>query len=312
MSTERPALSLAEIDAFDPHGPSARKWCPMCGDDKPKDAAHRSLSVDRETGLWNCFRCGAGGLAREFWSEKPFLPSRERLKNTFSLSTKPAEPETPLLAPVDEARADVWRELWEQTQPLDATLGELYLRKRDVPLETARLAEVKWSSTWRGGAAVVFPIRDRNGELVAIQGRAVKGSAKITYGPKKNGVFEAPITLGNRFCRPCDRAVPTIVLVEAPIDALSLAACGFPALALCGTSGPSWLHLACGLRRVALAFDADAAGDAAAHAIETQISPFGARCFRLRPDGFKDWNEQLLHNGNEELEIFLSEHLLDL
>jgi DNA primase len=100
-------------------------------------------------------------------------------------------------------------------------------------------------------------------------------------------------------------------LVEAPIDALSLAMCGFPSLALCGTSGPSWLHLACGLRRVALAFDADEAGDAAAIAIGAQIAPFGARCQRLRPEGFKDWNEWLMERGTEELEIFLAERLLE-
>jgi len=107
-----------------------------------------------------------------------------------------------------------------------------------------------------------------------------------------------------------DGAVPNIVLTEAPLDALSMALCGFPALALCGTDGPRWLHLACGLKNVALAFDADEAGDQATESIERRLQPFGARCRRLCPPQGKDWNEWLQRDGREVMADWLAAHLL--
>ena len=66
----RPILTLAELRNFDPQAPANRCWCPLCGEDKPRDAAHRCLSFDVTNGHWKCFRCGAGGTLREFWREK--------------------------------------------------------------------------------------------------------------------------------------------------------------------------------------------------------------------------------------------------
>ena len=105
-------------------------------------------------------------------------------------------------------------------------------------------------------------------------------------------------------------ALPAVILTEAPIDALSLAACGFPALALCGTSGPDWLHIVCGLRRVLLAFDADEAGEHAAIAIGDRLQPFGAKCQRLIPPQGKDWNESLIKQGNAALTDWLTAMIL--
>lgn len=320
----RPILSLAEIDAYDPQGPPARKWCPLCGESKPKDAAHRSLSIQRGNGLWKCFRCQASGQAREFWEEKPTFVSREALRRqlhaAFELGPPPSTstPTTlPATAPehsentVPSTPASDWQSRWEMAQPLAGTPGATYLTKRGIPLEVAELAEVRWSPNWSGHGSVVFPIRGQRGETVAAQARAVRGNAKLTGGPKKDGAFFAPIGMGGgRVCSPFDAAVPAVILVEAPIDALSLAACGFPALALCGTSGPHWLRIACGLRRVALAFDADEAGDRAALALEPLLRPFGARCERLRPEGCKDWNEWLLSAATEELKDWLVARLL--
>ena len=294
--TSRPRLTFAEIDAFDPHGPASRKWCPLCGQDKPRDAGHRCLSLDRESGLWKCFRCGAGGRVTEQTPENPSRQfARRRLNEVFSLPDLSLS--IPVERPIDPNSAPAakfdWRTVWENAPSIEKTSGERYLRGRCVSVEAMNWAGLRFCARWAGQASVLFPIRTRSGELLAAQGRAVKGSAKRTHGPKKEGAFFAPVVLGERIFAPLDKRIPSIILVEAPIDALSIASCGFPSLALCGTSGPSWLHLACGLRRVSLAFDADDAGERAARSIEAQISPFGARCERLCPQGFKDWNEWL-------------------
>ena len=321
--SNRPILTMAELDAFDPNSPPGRKWCPLCGQNKPKDAAHRCLSIERSSGLWNCFRCGASGQAREFWVENPAFLAREAKRNSlraaFSLNDSPA---TPAKAPVAlfagvgdvepsySTKVD-WKARWQATELLQGTPGVCYLAKRGIGETTASNANVRWSCDWNGQGAVVFPLQSREDEVVAAQARAVRSTAKLTAGPKKEGAFFAPVTLVNgRVCGPLDVAVPAVIVVEAPIDALSLSTCGFPALALCGTSGPSWLHLACGLRRVALALDADEAGERASTQIAQILQPFGARCERLRPENYKDWNDWLVARGPHELTDWLTARLL--
>lgn len=317
--SSRPVLSLADIDAFDPQGPASRKWCPLCGDAKPKDAAHRCLSVERSSGLWKCFRCGESGQASEFWKQKPASPSRQTqrdaLRAAFGVSNSALKPITAPQRAVspsgDHLPPIEWERRWNSAQSLQNTLGAAYLARRGIDSLSCELAEVRWSPNWSGHPAVVFPIRARGGETVAAQARAVSGDAKLTAGPKKQGAFFASVQMGSgRICGPLDEAVPAVILVEAPIDALSLAVCGFPALALCGTSGPDWLRLACGLRRVALGFDADDAGDKAAQEMEQLLRPFGARCERLRPPNSKDWNEELLQSETENLKDWLAVALM--
>jgi len=91
-----------------------------------------------------------------------------------------------------------------------------------------------------------------------------------------------------------------VVIVEAPIDALSLAAAGVPAIALCGTAIPRWLPSSVAFRRVVLAFDADKAGDEATTKAASEFRTFGCSVERWRPS-LKDWNEVLLAHGSEKL-----------
>ena len=79
------------------------------------------------------------------------------------------------------------------------------------------------------------------------------------------------------------------------IDALSLFLCGLPAIALAGTEGKPWLPDACHGRRVLLALDADVAGDRGSEKLAALLA--GAQCWRLRPEGAKDWNEALCQIG---------------
>jgi DNA primase len=71
-------------------------------------------------------------------------------------------------------------------------------------------------------------------------------------------------------------------------------------VALCGTTLPSWLPAALAFRRIALAFDADSAGDAATAKAASELRAFGCDVERWRPS-VKDWNEVLLTHGPETL-----------
>ena len=84
------------------------------------------------------------------------------------------------------------------------------------------------------------------------------------------------------------------MLVEGPCDALSLAECDVPAVALVGTAAPPWLPQAAAFRRVVVALDADAAGDRAAAGLLDALASFARSVERLRPPTGKDWNDALL------------------
>jgi DNA primase len=126
---------------------------------------------------------------------------------------------------------------------------------------------------------------------VALTARYISDAAPLrmrTLGPAGDGVFAAP----------CARTTPLVAIAEAPIDALSLAAAGVPAIALGGTKNrPAWLRRRLAEHPVLLATDADAAGDIAAQDLARWLS-FGTRCRRLRPPAdCKDWNEVLQARG---------------
>lgn len=158
-------------------------------------------------------------------------------------------------------------------------------------------AGVRFCRRWIGGAAVVFPLYGEpvpNGQqnLMAAQGRHLKGDGKRTAGVLKQGVFASSWRASSgREYSPFDKAAPAVIVCEAPIDALSIAAAGYPALALCGVSAPDWLHRRCAFKRVLLA-------------------SFGARCERLVPEGAKNWNEMLCTTGSENLSQWLAPRVL--
>lgn len=318
-------FSLADLQAFDPQsstrngvssGREHRFLCPLCGDGKPKNNAHRSLCANLESGAWNCKRCKVTGKLTDFWQERPQHNSHEitrrRVAQAFALPELRAD-EAKLQTP---ETANNWRQQLRGLCPLNGTAGAQYLQRRGVVLEAAHVAGARFSANFYGRSAVVFPIRDRSGALVAASGRYIDGrdnpKTRIA-GAKRDGVFLAPVQLpSGRTLQSFDKDAPAIILTEAPIDALSIATAGFPALGLCGTSGAAWLHLACGLKRVLLAFDADDAGDNAAAALTRELTTYGATCERLRPTNGKDWNESLCTFGAVALtELLAASVLLD-
>lgn len=156
-----------------------------------------------------------------------------------------------------------------------------------------------------GRPAMVFPLRDQSGALKGVHARYVderETPKSRTLGDKKSAIFATSDALLP--------ALPALIVTEAPLDALSLALAGYPAIALCGTSAPHWLHRACAFRRVLLAFDGDEAGEAATEKLAPHLASFGARVERLTPEGTKDWNEMLQTAGRDALADWLAERVL--
>ncbi|MBV9322880.1 MAG: toprim domain-containing protein [Chloroflexi bacterium] len=214
-------------------------------------------------------------------------------------------------------RVPAWRRRWEHAVPVAGTPGETYLASRGIPLHIATAAGVRYLERWEhwtrdehgdwhlegSSRRVVFPIVDRVGEQIGIQGRKIvdgeHGEKMLTNG--HGGIFAA----GTAW--PLTEQLERVAVVEAPIDALSLAAAGMVALATQGTSWPEWLPLALAFKKVLLAQDNDApdvagerAGDLAAASMVPALRSYGAEPERLRPKS-KDWNQDLQELGLEQV-----------
>lgn len=298
--SESDPLSLADLERYDPQpqarGDSLHYLCPFCGDDYKRDNAHRKLRV-WPRGAWYCVRCGRRGLLDEHKTPRdaadPLRPRRHRPPPRCA----PPPPREPSPAKMDEdaRKRETLCRLWAAALPLDApeaAQGAAYLAGRGIPLRAAQAARVRFAEDWYGRPSVVFPVQDGAGRLVAAEGRYTDGRADPkgrSAGPKSRGVFEA---------MPGALAADGVTLCEGPITALSVAACGFPALALCGHVVRPWVVRRLALRDVFVSLDwheagAEENGAAACRA----LAALGARAFRLAPPAGNDWNDYLQARG---------------
>lgn len=316
-------LSLSELENFDGRSPSRGKerrfCCPRCGFSKPKDAPHRSLAVNTETGAFYCHRCETKGRLKEFWEEKPKVSkskrARMKLMSHFSISEtnfQTLKPEK--VSEKEESAADNLAEkMLEYQKNFVHSPGEMYLSGRGILTAIAVASGCGFAEKWEHwerenekwkkkgtDRRVIFPVINREEKIVALHTRTIDeeclNSSKITRGNKSDGVF---MTRKNIF------ASKIIAVCEAPIDALALEMCGIPSVAMIGTTAPDWLGLKLSFKNVLIATDADQAGDKAAFNLQRDLMSRGAKIYRLRPRNFKDWSEVLEKLGAEKMSEFL-------
>ncbi len=316
-------LTFDELSAYDSgQGRGAERLfrCPFCG------ATERAFHVNTQTGRFNCKRssCGVKGILREFWTDAPQPRGRAnraaQLRKAFGLDApEMREVAAPTDATAPVADASNWRAQWESAVALDtpsAQPGRDYLSGRAVCLETAIRAGVRFCRNWapspegkiyRGGAAILFPLRDFDGELQAVNGRYLAPDANPkarSGGALGAGAFWAAPSNGFDW-RKCD----ALGTVEGPFDALALGACGAAALAFCGVNLPAWFGRAVAFKAVSIGSDADDAGEVAAANWAREFAVYTRRVSRLRaPDGLKDFGEVLETFGRDWLTAWLREN----
>lgn len=289
--SESDPLSLAELERTGRvwgSGRERRALCPFCGDEHGRDHAHACLAVNVDTGAWTCHRCERSGLLDEHKTKRADDdPLRSRRRPPPRSAPPPREP-----SPAEQAVSrEPLRRMWTAAVPLDApeaAHGAAYLAGRGIPLPVAQDARVRFSVDWYGRPSVVFPVQDGAGRLVAAEGRYTDGRADPkgrSAGPKSSGVFVA---------MPGALAADGVTLCEGPITALSVAACGFPALALCGHVVRPWLVRRLALRAVFVSLDwyEEGTEENGAEACR-DLAALGARPYRLAPPAGNDWSDYL-------------------
>lgn len=285
-------LSLEEIKQYNGHsghgsGKEKRFCCPPCG--KSVTRKHEDMAVNLRTGEYYCHVCKTGGIVREHLENMPPSPAR--------FFPAPPPPEQPKAISTD----DKWRKWVAEAKPITGTPGAAYIESRGLSADVAERAGVRFGTWWKASDegngperfdAVIFPIHNEDGEIVAASARSITGNTKRTKGEKSQGVFmTSPDVLKSE----------RIGVTEAPIDALALAAAGIPAIAMCGTSWPEWLIDALSGRDVLIATDDDKAGNEAAEKLHAELLGLAAPVSRFRPSGGKDWAEVAQRHGLDSI-----------
>jgi hypothetical protein len=176
----------------------------------------------------------------------------------------------------------------DRTLPLCDSPGQQYVESRMVPVNIAHRAGVRFDPDWNGRPAVLVPMYNHKNELCSIHGRylSISGNQNkmFTIGPG-DGMVNVQV----------DDKADHIILVEGLFDALSLAVCGYSALATVGRRA-SWLPEICRGRLVVLAFDNNRPGEDEVKFYKQYLT--GASFYRLTPPAhYKDWNSALTKRG---------------
>lgn len=309
-----PLLTLDELEGYSTgKGNRIERLykCPFCG------AGERAFHLNTRTGAFNCKRssCGIRGVLREFWpqQERASMNTGARARRDTARPFAPAP--QPKVPQPEESDLSNWRAQWNGSlalDALDAGAGWDFLSVRGLPVPVAVATGARFCPNWApspegksysGGAAILYPLRSLDGEVVAVNGRYIQqraGQPKArTGGALQSGAFFAPAFDGRAWISPLDFEAPFVV--EGPADALALACCGVPALAAGGCYLPHWLAGALAFKAPFLSPDADEAGEKALPTWKSEIGPLAPRFRVLRSDSGKDFGEMLQSVGRAEM-----------
>ncbi|MBB4076256.1 twinkle protein [Bartonella fuyuanensis] len=260
--------------------------------------AGQSLSIclsGSKAGLWYDFAEGIGGDLLDLWCEVKGISLSQALEEaraTLNL-TRPK----PFMAPHRSYRRPP-----VPTGHSPQNLVKTYLHKeRHIPLEIIKLYRIG-----EDGKKIIFPFYKPDGTLALVKERLAQAGAKT----KPTAAQCEPILFGWQALFPTDPTTPrttqqgsstdptpfpifsstnrTLVITEGEIDALSLAAYGYPAVSVPfggGSGGKhNWIenefdHLEA-FETIFLATDMDKPGEEAAHEIANRLGRH--RCYRVR------------------------------
>ena len=234
--------------------------CPVCG-------ASRKLYVNEKSGLWICYRCGEKGNSTKLVSHVEGISFREARK--FVLRGSMDRPSRT----VDEIRS-LDREEARDSSSRGVTLPEefipifdrgsrtwtvpTYLKERNISPTVAASFGLGFCKVGRYAGRLILPAHIF-GAVRTFQGRAMGDFVPKYLGP--TGDKKGSILFG------VDEAfgAEDVLIVEGPLDVISLAGKGYTAIGLMGkvaTMSQATLLKKVGIRRAIVMLDSDARRDA--------------------------------------------------
>ncbi len=241
---------------------SGRNWkgcCPFHNEKTPSFYVYEDA--------YHCFGCGVHGDAISYVMQTSGASFPEAVQTLASEAGMEVPKPTPAAAAAERARMDLGEVLtaaaaFYQTL-LPASPGLAYLRNRGLSDDTIARFGLGWSGDGRGGLIaelarhdvkldmlieaglvreaedgrpareqfynrVMFPIRDRRGQVVSFGGRILgDGQPKYVNGPETPVFSKRRMLYGLDFARAAARAGQQVVVVEGYMDVIALHQAGF-------------------------------------------------------------------------------------
>ncbi len=193
-------------------------------------------------------------------------------------------------------------ELYDNALALKGTPGELYVKKRGIPLEVANTEGLRFAPSFNKRPAVVALLRNENDEVVSIHGRFIqtfRGENKMLTIGRGNGFINVS---GGWKAEP-------LIIVEGMFDALSLAVSGWPAVAPIGRH-VSWITEKAEGRKVWIAFDRCKPAERDFQKYKSLLTKsIVSRIYP--PERCKDWNTALVKLGARVIFNWIQMHMGD-
>jgi hypothetical protein len=266
---ENLTLTLPEIEGYRDQGSCKqsgkylRYFCPIHGGDN-----QRSLSLDPETGRFQCYSCGAWGYLAEKKQEwrqanqsgspwKAGCYNNQKPLNQTPFTYRPPGADDP------PARPELVDPLKKFQEALPGSPGEDYLKQRGIVLEVAQQFGLGYAAPglWPNPkkyfphGCVVFPHTNPAGEIVNLYGRGVDFDGSLQK-QHRHAHLEGPKGVFNTRALTKER----VFITEGSFDAISLLAAGYEACAIFGVNGLRWPWVKAQV--VVFGFDQDQAGQA--------------------------------------------------
>jgi len=286
--------------------------CPWHNDHNP------SLTVDPARNSAHCFVCNRSADPIAWIQEQQGLSFREAVEELARRYAIPIPEQDPQAAARAEAERQERQRLLARREAQQkrfhaALLADLAAGGTGAAFLATRGLSATTAEAWGlglNGARLMLPIRDLQGRCCGFSGRSIGGEE-----PKYKNTAADALFRKSELLFGLDRAAQAIrrsgeaLLVEGPLDVIQLHQGGFPqAIAAMGTAlapGQRQALQRCGLRRLVVAFDADAPGTAATGRLISELRPMlCAGAFELLvlalPAG-RDPDELLRSEGAEAL-----------
>lgn len=306
-------------------GRETKAVCPICNKD--------NFSYSREKPVWRCWSCGDGGDWISYLEKRKGYTFQQALADLAGRAGVEISPVVQEGYKAYVRKADILEEAQAYFQEkLVKKEGEPvfnYLKKRGYSLEdiygmelgafTNRKAlldllkekgysqqEIKDSKLLTIGEdwPLVFLWRDQAGRAIGIAGRAILSAQEL----KERGLQKYRYSVGLEKDKgligfSSVRGAKSLIMVEAPLDALLLNHKGFKAVGVGGdrlSVDQLKAMEAVGTKELLLALDSDQAGQKATERILSDLRTSSLRAYVVSlPDGFKDPDELIRAEGSE-------------
>lgn len=288
--------------------------CPFHEDEKA------SCKIYPETNTYHCFACGKTGDAIQFIQDKEGITKYEAIKKAESFINPPQiptpKPDKP--QPKPEPAEKPFTELFKYFLQSIARSqnAQNYCQQRSLDYKTLEIgynSAEKWNKLKQ---CVVFPLKDKTGNIVSLYGRRITESkgynleyGKHYYSENRSGLYPSYP----------NETTETLIITEAIIDAATLLqlpeiANQFTILAAYGTNGLTKEHKATiaglkQLKEIIFFFDGDTAGRTAVkdHSEELTRLFLGIAITTIETPQDEDINSLFVKYGSECLMQLINE-----